>query len=175
MREGIEAREISGAQPGNREYKSKYLQVMGMTASRLCCLVIVAGALVEWGVVPGSAADGTSSGVAEKSGASSVSTLQEGYRRFQAVCAHCHGPDGAGSTFAPALVERPIDLDQFREVVLGGRSNGNSVMKGFAGDPNVVPYVDDIYAYLRARAERRLGRGRPAEGGPPDGGLDPAH
>ena len=34
-------------------------------------------------------------------------------------------------------------------------------MKGFAGDPNVAPYIDDIYAYLQARADGALGRGRP--------------
>ena len=146
-----------------------------MVTSRLCCLAIVAWSLVESGAAPGSAADGTSGNAAEKSSAPSVSILHEGYRRYQAVCAHCHGPDGAGSTFAPALVERPIDLDQFNAVVLRGRINGNSVMKGFAGDPNVVPYLGDIYAYLRARSEHRLGRGPPAEDGPPSGGLAPAH
>jgi len=31
-------------------------------------------------------------------------------------------------------------------------------MKGFANDPNVAPYVDDIYAYLQARADGVLGR-----------------
>jgi len=35
-------------------------------------------------------------------------------------------------------------------------------MKGFAGDPNIAPYVDDILAYLQARADGALGRGRPA-------------
>jgi hypothetical protein len=40
-------------------------------------------------------------------------------------------------------------------------SSGVAVMKGFAGDPNVTPYVDDIYAYLQARADGALGRGRP--------------
>ena len=34
-------------------------------------------------------------------------------------------------------------------------------MLGFADDPNVSPYVDDIYAYLQARADGALGRGRP--------------
>jgi hypothetical protein len=34
-------------------------------------------------------------------------------------------------------------------------------MKGFGGDPNIAPYVDDIYAYLQARADGALGRGRP--------------
>ena len=36
-------------------------------------------------------------------------------------------------------------------------------MKGFAGNPNVEPHIGDIYAYLQARAEGRLGRGRPAK------------
>jgi len=34
-------------------------------------------------------------------------------------------------------------------------------MEGFAGDPHVAPYIDDIYAYLRARADGALGPGRP--------------
>lgn len=84
-----------------------------------------------------------------------------GFRRYHASCNHCHGPDGMGSTFGPSLVDRPLDIDSFRRVVRDGQSNGTSVMKGFADDPNVVPYVDDIYAYLQARADGALGRGRP--------------
>jgi mono/diheme cytochrome c family protein len=84
-----------------------------------------------------------------------------GYRRYHAVCNHCHGPDGMGSSFGPSLVDHLADIETFRRIVREGRSNGASVMKGFAGDPNVAPYVDDIYAYLQARADGALGRGRP--------------
>jgi mono/diheme cytochrome c family protein len=28
-----------------------------------------------------------------------------GYRRYHAVCNHCHGPDGMGSSFGPSLVD----------------------------------------------------------------------
>jgi mono/diheme cytochrome c family protein len=84
-----------------------------------------------------------------------------GFRRYHASCNHCHGPDGMGSTFGPSLVERPSDIDLFRRVVRDGQSTGTSVMKGYADDPNVAPYVDDIYAYLQARADGALGRGRP--------------
>jgi hypothetical protein len=45
--------------------------------------------------------------------------------------------------------------------VLAGRANGNFVMKGFADDPNVAPFVDEIYAYLRGRIDGVIGRGRP--------------
>jgi mono/diheme cytochrome c family protein len=84
-----------------------------------------------------------------------------GFRRYHSVCNHCHGPDGSGSTVGPALVDHLIDLDAFRRIVREGTRTGTSVMKGFAGDPNVAPYIDDIYAYLQARADGALGRGRP--------------
>ena len=85
-----------------------------------------------------------------------------GFRRYHAVCNHCHGPDGAGSTVAPSLVDRLPDIEAFQQIVLGGVSRGTSVMKGFSGDPNVAPHIDDIYAYLQARADGALPRGRPA-------------
>jgi mono/diheme cytochrome c family protein len=91
-----------------------------------------------------------------------------GFRRYHAGCNHCHGPDGVGSTFASALVDRLPDIETFRRVVREGQSTGVSVMKGFAEDPNFAPYVDDIYAYLKARADAALGRGRPTR-------LEPQH
>ena len=66
-----------------------------------------------------------------------------------------------GSTVAPSLVERLPDIERFRRVVRNGASQGSSVMKGYTDDPNVAPYVDDIYAYLQARADGAVGRGRP--------------
>ncbi len=85
----------------------------------------------------------------------------DGYRRYHAGCDRCHGPDGVGSTFAPSLVSRLPDFEAFRRTVLDGRADGGTVMKGFADDPNFAPYVDEIYAYLQARADGSLGRGRP--------------
>jgi mono/diheme cytochrome c family protein len=84
-----------------------------------------------------------------------------GFRRYHAGCNHCHGPDGTGSTFAPSLVQKLSGIDAFRHVVSNGRVNGTSVMKAFGDDPNIAPYIDDIYAYLQARADGVLGPGRP--------------
>jgi mono/diheme cytochrome c family protein len=84
-----------------------------------------------------------------------------GFRRYHAGCNHCHGPDGLGSTVGPSLIERLLPIERFRDIVLNGLSEGSAVMKGFAGDPNVSPYLDDIYAYLQARTDGVLGRGRP--------------
>lgn len=84
-----------------------------------------------------------------------------GFRRYHASCNHCHGPDGIGSTFAGSLIDHLPDVETFRRIVLEGLKTGDSVMRGFAGDPNVEPNIDDIYAYLQARADGALGRGRP--------------
>jgi mono/diheme cytochrome c family protein len=84
-----------------------------------------------------------------------------GYRRYHGGCNHCHGPDGIGSTFGPSLVEALPDLDAFRRIIREGKTTGTAVMQGFADDPNIAPYVDDLYAYLQARADGALGRGRP--------------
>jgi hypothetical protein len=64
------------------------------------------------------------------------------------------------SSFGPSLVDHLPDIETFRRIVRDGQSIGAAVMKGFAGDPNVAPYVDDIYAYLQARADGVLDRGR---------------
>src|SRR5262245_25477091 len=43
-----------------------------------------------------------------------------GFRRYHAGCNHCHGPDGTGSTFGPALVTKLSDVETFRTIVLHG-------------------------------------------------------
>jgi mono/diheme cytochrome c family protein len=86
----------------------------------------------------------------------------DGFRRYHAGCNHCHGQDGLGSTFGPSLLDRLPDIEAFRRIVRYGKSTTKlSVMRGFDGDPNIAPYIDDIYAYLQARADGALDRGRP--------------
>jgi methanol metabolism-related c-type cytochrome len=92
-----------------------------------------------------------------------------GYRRYHSECHVCHGPDGAGSTYAPALADslKTMDYATFLQTVTQGRKNvgnGNEkVMPSFATNRNVMCYVDDIYVYLKARADGALGRVRPED------------
>jgi methanol metabolism-related c-type cytochrome len=88
-----------------------------------------------------------------------------GYRRYHSECHVCHGPDGMGSTYAPALTDslKTMSYGDFMSVVASGRQNGNSVMPALGDNPNVACYMDDIYIYLRARANDAVGRVRPAK------------
>ncbi len=92
-----------------------------------------------------------------------------GFRRYHSECHVCHGPNGDGSSFAPALKEtlKRITYSDFLGLVASGRKNvttsQENVMPAFGSNPNVMCYVDDIYIYLRARADDAVGRVRPAK------------
>ena len=92
-----------------------------------------------------------------------------GYRRYHSECHVCHGPDGMGSTYAPALTEsvKTMSYGDFVGVVASGRKNVSSsqenVMPALGDNPNVACYMDDLYIYLRARANDAVGRVRPAK------------
>jgi methanol metabolism-related c-type cytochrome len=92
-----------------------------------------------------------------------------GYRRYHADCHVCHGPDGLGSSYAPALTGsvKTMGYTDFLDVVANGRKKVNTaqqnVMPAFGMNKNVMCYLDDIYIYLRARSTDAVGRGRPSK------------
>jgi methanol metabolism-related c-type cytochrome len=92
-----------------------------------------------------------------------------GYRRYHSECHVCHGPDGMGSSYAPALRDslKTMNYGDFLGVVASGRKNVTSsqenVMPAFGDNPNVACYMDDLYIYLRARANDAVGRVRPGK------------
>lgn len=92
-----------------------------------------------------------------------------GYRRYHSECHVCHGPDGMGSSYAPALTSslKTMSYPDFLGIVASGRKNVNTaqenVMPAFGDNPNVACYMDDLYVYLRARANDAVGRARPAK------------
>lgn len=90
-----------------------------------------------------------------------------GYRRYHSDCHVCHGPDGVGSSYAPALADsmKNLDYPNFLSIVAEGRKNvgggKENVMPAFGDNKNVYCYMDDLYIYLRARAVGAAPRGRP--------------
>ena len=132
--------------------------------ARLGCLALcVATTMAALACAP-ARAEQPGAAQAQRGDPAAGQTILNGYRRYNSACNHCHGPDGVGSTFAPSLIEHPLPYPRFREIVEQGSASGVSVMRGFADDPNVAPYVRDIYLYLEARADGSVGRGRPAPG-----------
>jgi methanol metabolism-related c-type cytochrome len=92
-----------------------------------------------------------------------------GYRRYHSECHVCHGPDGMGSSYAPALTDslKTMNYGDFLSIVASGRKNVSTseknVMPALGDNPNVACYMDDLYIYLRARAHDAVGRVRPAK------------
>jgi methanol metabolism-related c-type cytochrome len=90
-----------------------------------------------------------------------------GFRRYHSECHVCHGPAGDGSSFAPALKDsiKRISYGNFLGIVASGRKNvttaQENVMPAFGDNRNVMCYVDDIFIYLRARANDAVDRVRP--------------
>ncbi len=87
--------------------------------------------------------------------------LTRGYRAFS-QCQVCHGLTGDGSTIGPSLVKRlrEINLERFLEVVVNGYEGQIGVMPGWGTNPNVMNYIDQLYAYLKARSDGVLPPGR---------------
>lgn len=89
-----------------------------------------------------------------------------GWRRYTESCLRCHGPDGAGSSYGPSLVDslKQMSEEDFKDVVINGRISTvrrESVMPPFGMVEDVALYIDDIYAYLKARSDGVIARGRP--------------
>lgn len=100
-----------------------------------------------------------------------------GFQRYHSECHVCHGPEGVGSTYAPALTDslKTMSYSDFVGTVASGRvvhtpGGGESVMPALGDNKNVMCYLDGIYAYLKARSDGVLARGRPAgKEGKPEG------
>ncbi len=90
-----------------------------------------------------------------------------GFRRYNSECLRCHGPDGSGSSSAPALTQslKTLSYNDFLGTVAGGKKAVNTaqelVMPALGDNKNVMCYIDDIFVYLRARANDAVGRDRP--------------
>ena len=112
-----------------------------------------------------------------------------GWRYYEQNCARCHGADASGGADAPNLLVRVRGMSEARFVatvlnryqwtVPAGqaaaegaarealiadvlqRRRGATDMPAWEGEPVVKAHIDDLYAYLQARASGALAPGRP--------------
>jgi len=84
-----------------------------------------------------------------------------GWRVFQAQCATCHAVDVRGSTFAPDLTLRMSGMTQrdFFAALDRGYFGSASTMPPRGRDPNVAPYYEELWSFLRARTTGDLPAG----------------
>lgn len=89
-------------------------------------------------------------------------TVMNGWRWFHVYCFRCHGVDALGSQLAPNLRQSIQNLshEDFIKTVREGRpktamQSWQQLLDG--------SQIEDIYQYVLARSEGRLGRGRPDE------------
>ncbi len=91
----------------------------------------------------------------------------KGWRAYHAECHVCHGPDAMGSTYAPSLmmsVKEGLDYIDFFTVIANGRgveegAQKGNVMPAFGENTNVAPHINDIFRYVKARADGKIRRG----------------
>ena len=91
----------------------------------------------------------------------------KGWRAYHAECHVCHGPDAMGSTYAPSLMvslQEGLSYDDFFNVIMNGRGENEGAQKGnvmpaYGANTNVAPHVEDIFRYVKARADGKIRRG----------------
>jgi len=86
-----------------------------------------------------------------------------GWRTFHGFCHVCHAQDAVGSTFAPNLLDRmqDFDFDMFVDRTANGFTGQVGVMPPWKDNPNVSKRYKELFAYLKARSDGALPRGRP--------------
>ena len=89
-----------------------------------------------------------------------------GYRRYHGDCHVCHGPNGLGSSYAPALADslKTMDYSTFLGTVASGRvrdaAGTKFVMPAFGDNKNIMCFINDLYSYLKARSFGALPAGQ---------------
>jgi len=90
----------------------------------------------------------------------------QGWKQYELNCSRCHGEYGVGTSFAPALIVSLKDggtvPDQtaFITVVCQGRTDKG--MPGWCALGLEMDKIQNIYAYLKLRADGKVAAGRPA-------------
>jgi hypothetical protein len=90
----------------------------------------------------------------------------QGWKQYELNCARCHGEYAVGTSFAPALVVSLQEggtvptKESFITVVCAGRPDKG--MPAWCTLGLEISTIERIYLYTKARADGKIGIGRPA-------------
>lgn len=86
----------------------------------------------------------------------------EGFKLFRNWCARCHGTYGQGMV-GPNLAEslNVISKEQFVDTVTHGKTGQIGSMPAWESNDSVMKGMDNLYAYLKARADGAIGEVKP--------------
>lgn len=85
-----------------------------------------------------------------------------GFKLYRNWCARCHGTYGQGMV-GPNLAEslNVISRDEFFSVVENGKTGTIGSMPAWASNPKVMEGREQLYRYLKARADGAIGEVKP--------------
>ena len=136
------------------------------TLAASLCLLAAAAAVAPVHATDAPKAAASAKPYTVKDGKVDINTYH-GYLYYGDQCMRCHGPDGAGSSYAPNLTQsvKVMSKEQVENTIINGRKNvttsNQNVMPAFGTNEDVVTNIDNIYDYLLARSDGALGRGHP--------------
>jgi len=90
------------------------------------------------------------------------SETYNGYKLYRNWCARCHGTVGQGMV-GPNLADslNVITKEEFIATVTHGKMGQIGMMPAWESNPKVMEGMDQIYAYLKARADGAIGEVKP--------------
>jgi mono/diheme cytochrome c family protein len=92
--------------------------------------------------------------------------VYQGWKQYELNCARCHGEYAVGTSFAPALI---VSLkaggtiptkESFVQVVCAGRPDKG--MPSWCALGLEMDKIENIYKYVKGRADKKISAGRPA-------------
>lgn len=88
----------------------------------------------------------------------------KGFKLYRNWCARCHGTYGQGLA-GPNLAESltVISKDDFFNTVENGKTGTIGSMPAWASNPQVMEGREQLYRYLKARADGAIGEVKPAK------------
>ena len=92
--------------------------------------------------------------------------VYQGWKQYELNCARCHGEYAVGTSFAPALVVSLKDdgtvptKESFVQIVCAGRPEKG--MPAWCALGLEMDKIENIYKYVKGRADKKIGIGRPA-------------